>query len=355
MLGACHHIVPFFACCRAHTDDQPNDANVSSHREHTAPSNLRHRQECLCYPKRESNVHFESNCKTRRFDRPHRRPRAIAVCRRRFSYRRRLAGAICLRLQFLRAIRREQRTTPRAPPIRAPPHRPTILEPNPNPRAARKFAASSRRINSGAACNTSGGASATRTGISPSNKNSPTARRSKTCRATNSSPIFTRPSASRIVSVLSQDVPRVRFFPSSAQAEEDVSAAKAATEVAQLVERNNRIGNLIVDEAFNLWTDGKVGAYVRFVVDGQRFGFHPETEIAAREVKIGEDVYVCPDCGEETPSVAQAFLPVPRATNSANRATQAPNTTSLGSAPNAARTEPSQLSRGSLVQRTRNM
>ena len=104
-----------------------------------------------------------------------------------------------------------------------------------------------------------------------------------------------------LISVLSQDVPRVRFFPSSAQAEEDVAAAKAATEVAGLVERNNRIGNLIVEEAFNLWTDGKVGAYVRFVVDGQRFGFHPETEIAAREVKLGDDVYVCPDCGAETP------------------------------------------------------
>jgi hypothetical protein len=103
-----------------------------------------------------------------------------------------------------------------------------------------------------------------------------------------------------IISVLSQDVPRVRFFPSSAQAEEDVAAAKAATEVAGLVERNNRIGNLIVDEAFHLWTGGKVGAYVRFVVDGQRFGFHPETEIGAREVKIGNDVYVCPECGEET-------------------------------------------------------
>jgi hypothetical protein len=103
-----------------------------------------------------------------------------------------------------------------------------------------------------------------------------------------------------IVSVLSQDVPRVRFFPSSAQAEEDVAAAKAATEVASLVERNNRIGNLIVEEAFQLWTDGKVGAYVRFVVDGQRFGFHPETEIVARDVKLGEDVYVCPNCGAET-------------------------------------------------------
>jgi hypothetical protein len=105
-----------------------------------------------------------------------------------------------------------------------------------------------------------------------------------------------------LVSVLSQDVPRVRFFPSSAQAEEDVAAAKAATEVAGLVERNNRIGNLIVEEAFNLWTDGKVGAYVRFVVDGQRFGFHPETEIGTREVKLGGDVYVCPECSSETPA-----------------------------------------------------
>ena len=109
-----------------------------------------------------------------------------------------------------------------------------------------------------------------------------------------------------LVSVLSQDVPRVRFFPSSAQAEEDVAAAKAATEVAALVERNNRIGNLIVEEAFHLWTDGKVGAYVRFVVDGQRFGFHPETQMAARQVKLGADVYVCPACGAETPAGEEA-------------------------------------------------
>jgi hypothetical protein len=102
-----------------------------------------------------------------------------------------------------------------------------------------------------------------------------------------------------LISVLSQDVPRVRFFPSSAQAEEDVAAAKAATEVGSLVERNNRVGNLIVEEAFNLWTDGKVGAYVRYVVDGQRFGFHPETEIGTKEVKVGNDVYVCPECGAE--------------------------------------------------------
>ncbi len=116
-----------------------------------------------------------------------------------------------------------------------------------------------------------------------------------------------------IISVLSQDVPRVRFFPASAQAEEDVAAAKAATEVAQLVERNNRVGNLIVDEAFHLWTGGKVGAYVRYVVDGQRFGFHPETEIAAREVRIGNDTYICPECGAETEAPERSRVAAPQA------------------------------------------
>ncbi len=99
-----------------------------------------------------------------------------------------------------------------------------------------------------------------------------------------------------IIAVLSQDVPRVRFFPQSAQAEEDIAAAKSATEVAQLVERNNRIGNLIVDESFHLWTSGKVGAYVRYVVDGQRFGFHPELEVVSREVQLNPAGWRC-QCG----------------------------------------------------------
>jgi hypothetical protein len=100
-----------------------------------------------------------------------------------------------------------------------------------------------------------------------------------------------------IIAVLSQDVPQVRFFPQSAQAEEDIAAAKSATEVLQLVERNNRIGNLIVDESFQLWTSGKVGAYVRYVVDGQRFGFHPEIEIGARNVALNAAHWLCGDCG----------------------------------------------------------
>jgi len=104
-----------------------------------------------------------------------------------------------------------------------------------------------------------------------------------------------------IIAVLSQDVPRVRFFPQSAQAEEDIGTAKAATEVGQLIERNNRMGSRIVDEAYQLWTGGKVGAYVRYVVDGQRFGFHPEVELTARAVPVSEEIYRCGGCGAEIP------------------------------------------------------
>lgn len=106
-----------------------------------------------------------------------------------------------------------------------------------------------------------------------------------------------------IIAVLSQDIPRVRFFPQSAESEADVSTAKGASEVSKLIEQNNRIDDLLVEEAFHLWTGGKVGAYVRYVVDGQRFGFHPEAELGTRQVKI-EAVWLCPNCAAEMPATA---------------------------------------------------
>src|SRR6266849_1694180 len=109
------------------------------------------------------------------------------------------------------------------------------------------------------------------------------------------------------IAVLSQDVPSVRFYPQSAQSLEDISAARAASDVAALIEQNNHIEHLLTSIGYFLWTDGKLGAYVRYVADGQRFGFHEENVLEALEIPLGEDVYVCPKCGKET--VAQAFRP----------------------------------------------
>jgi hypothetical protein len=109
------------------------------------------------------------------------------------------------------------------------------------------------------------------------------------------------------IAVLSQDVPSVRFYPQSAQSLEDIGAARAASDVAELVERNNEVENLLSTIGYFLWTDGKLGAYVRYVADGQRFGFHEEQLLAALEIPLGEDKYVCPKCTKET--VAPGFSP----------------------------------------------
>ncbi len=101
------------------------------------------------------------------------------------------------------------------------------------------------------------------------------------------------------IAVLSQDVPSVRFYPQSAQSLADIAAARAASDVAQLVEQNNHVEQLLTSIGYFLWTDGKLGAYVRYVADGQRFGFHEENILEALEIPLGEDVYVCPQCGTQ--------------------------------------------------------
>src|SRR5438477_8218572 len=101
------------------------------------------------------------------------------------------------------------------------------------------------------------------------------------------------------IAVLSQDVPSVRFYPQSSQSLADIAAARAASDVAQLVEQNTHVEQLLTSIGYFLWTGGKRGAYVRYVADGQRFGFHEENVLEALEIPLGADVYVCPQCGKE--------------------------------------------------------
>jgi hypothetical protein len=111
------------------------------------------------------------------------------------------------------------------------------------------------------------------------------------------------------IAVLSQDVPSVHFYPQSAQSLQDIGAARAASDVADLIEQNNHVEHLLTNIGYFLWTDGKLGAYVRYVADGQRFGFHEEDILEAIEIPLGEDVYVCPNCGKEIPVSALSSPP----------------------------------------------
>lgn len=108
------------------------------------------------------------------------------------------------------------------------------------------------------------------------------------------------------IALLSQDTPATRFYPQSAQNEVDVAAAKAASDVAELIEENNKVQQLLTGIGYFLWTDGKIGGYVRFVADGQRFGWRNEDVVEEATIKLGADEYACPQCGARTPAANYA-------------------------------------------------
>jgi hypothetical protein len=141
------------------------------------------------------------------------------------------------------------------------------------------------------------------------------------------------------VAVLSQDVPSVRFYPQSSQSLEDIATARAASDVADLIEQNNQVEKLLTAIGYFLWTDGKLGAYVRYVADAQRFGSHDENLIAALEIPLGEDKHVCTNCGNETPVVSDSAgddssdpWPVSREYNDASANNDAANSSALPAA-----------------------
>ncbi len=125
------------------------------------------------------------------------------------------------------------------------------------------------------------------------------------------------------ISLISQDVPTTRFFPQSTMSEADISAAKAASQVAELIEQNNKVQQLLTGVGFYLWTDGKIGGYVRYVADGQRFGWRDELVLEETWVRLGRDIYLCPACGQENqapPPSRQAQPPAPEATDAGRSA-----------------------------------
>src|SRR5512146_728200 len=100
-----------------------------------------------------------------------------------------------------------------------------------------------------------------------------------------------------ILSILGQKVPNVVFLPEDYQNEDDVIAARAASDVVPLIERNNDVPVLNMRTIYYLYCDGIVGGYVRYVVDGDRFGFKEEKEFELVSKKIAKPHYECANCG----------------------------------------------------------
>ncbi|MGH9475434.1 MAG: hypothetical protein ACRD1C_03775 [Terriglobales bacterium] len=113
-----------------------------------------------------------------------------------------------------------------------------------------------------------------------------------------------RPWGLSIIAALVQSPPKIQYMPASAESQDDIATAKAASRVAELVARNNSLDVLRVKKAYYLWNEGIFATYIRFVVDGGLFGYHQEQQLEDRTIQVLPDRWECPNCNGYTPAAA---------------------------------------------------
>jgi hypothetical protein len=104
--------------------------------------------------------------------------------------------------------------------------------------------------------------------------------------------------------------PRIRFFPDDADNPDDLETAQADTKLAKAIERWNPTKKLLQEEAHLFWMDGVVGAYVRRVADGEKFGTESVASLSSQETELAPETMRCAKCGWEGPA-QEVTLPVP--------------------------------------------
>lgn len=105
--------------------------------------------------------------------------------------------------------------------------------------------------------------------------------------------------------LLSQDIPTKNVLPKSRDVQEDITAAKVARDVAEVIEANNDPHESLETAARYFWTDGVCYAYWRYVIDGERFGWKTLPKMGLRE---SDGMTLPEDQGEEKIPLGQEVV-----------------------------------------------
>jgi hypothetical protein len=112
--------------------------------------------------------------------------------------------------------------------------------------------------------------------------------------------------ATGFVAALSPQVPKSRWLPENAEQLTDVTTAKAAQTLIDIVERQNKEQSLLKQQLLYLYTTGAVFRHTRYVVDADRAGTSHEPILRETETELAPDRYHCYSCGRDTPVTAAA-------------------------------------------------
>jgi hypothetical protein len=112
----------------------------------------------------------------------------------------------------------------------------------------------------------------------------------------------------KFISVLGQKAPNIKGIPGDPRKEEDKAAARMA-DVGQNILRvqwDVEQRNMLL--AKTLWTSGTGFGYVRYVTDGERFGFRSEPKLELADTELEPAAYRCTNCGMESDNPTEAQI-----------------------------------------------
>ena len=102
--------------------------------------------------------------------------------------------------------------------------------------------------------------------------------------------------------------PRVRFFPSDADEENDLETAEGRTKLAKQIQRWNPPQKMLQEEGYHAWTGGFLAYWTRYVTDDM-YGFNPVSTMSQSEEQPASTI-LCPKCGWSAPA-DEAVPPIP--------------------------------------------
>lgn len=111
--------------------------------------------------------------------------------------------------------------------------------------------------------------------------------------------------ATGFVAALSPQVPKSKWMPEDADELADVTTAKAAQTLVDIVEQQNREQSLLKQQLLYLYTTGAVFRHTRYVVDADRWGTKKEPVFNETETTLMPDRMHCFTCGKDSPAGMQ--------------------------------------------------
>lgn len=107
--------------------------------------------------------------------------------------------------------------------------------------------------------------------------------------------------ATGFVAALSPQVPKSRWLPENADSLADVTTARAAQTLIDIIERQNKEQSLLKQQLLYLYTTGAVFRHTRYMVDAERAGVRREPIFEASATEINPERFHCFQCGQDNP------------------------------------------------------